>query len=532
MDVIVDAVVERPVGVDTPKLGKARVGVLLDVVFEAEAVAVDAAAAGDDEGIGSDRGDAKEEGAVAANNEEEVATGVTAGEVLLTVVTVGATLTTGSAGEDPNPNDRVDGFAAVGAEKIDALEGAGADVAALVNPKEGWEAADVGVAKEKPVVKVDEVVVVVTDAEKVVLPDDTAANELGAKELPLPKEKGEVEMLVMAGEVVAVEEEAEEGNRGDAEEDAENGDMKDAAGADVAGREKVGVDEDVANEGTEGAALAGEENSVGAEDKDSAGGEEEVLNSEGEAEVLNSGEEAVEDEPKPKLGVEAPNPKPKLGVGEADGAADAEEAEGMEREMGFGAEAANEENRLGVVAAEDRADGKKRLEVVAAEVGADGEKRLEVVAEEEGADGEKRLEVVEAEDAADEEPKVEMPKRDGEEPAVEEAPRGKPEAEDEVAAAAVGTREKRGVVVEEREKGVEEKEEKGNGEEAEAEETEDWYGKEKDDDEEDEDEEEEELKENAMVSVLRILCSAPAEEISRGFGSPQCHNSQGLRKLV
>lgn len=52
MDVIVDAVLERAAaGVDTPKLGKASVGVLLDVVFEAAAVAADAAAAGDDEGI-------------------------------------------------------------------------------------------------------------------------------------------------------------------------------------------------------------------------------------------------------------------------------------------------------------------------------------------------------------------------------------------------------------------------------------------------------------------------------------------------
>lgn len=228
MDVIVDAVVERAraVGVDIPKLGKARVGVLLDVVFEAEAVAADAAAAGDDEGIGSDRGDAADEGAAGANNEEDVATGVTAGgEVLLAVVTVGATLDTCSAGEDPNPNDGVEGFAAVGAEKIDAP--AGTDVAALVNPKEGWDAADVGVAKENPVAKVDEVVAAATGADEVVLPDDTAANELGTKELPLPKEKGEVEMLVMAGEVVAVEEEAEDENRGDAEEDAEKGDMKD-----------------------------------------------------------------------------------------------------------------------------------------------------------------------------------------------------------------------------------------------------------------------------------------------------------------
>ncbi|XP_042404814.1 uncharacterized protein LOC121995028 [Zingiber officinale] len=138
---------------------------------------------------------------------------------------------------------QVEGFAAVGAENIDALEGV--DVAALVNPKEGWDTADVGVAKEKPVAKVD---VVVTGEDEVVLPDDTASNELGAKELPLPKEKGEVEMLVMAGEEVAV---AEEENRGDAEEEAGNGDTKDGAGADVVGTEKAGGDEDVANEGTE-----------------------------------------------------------------------------------------------------------------------------------------------------------------------------------------------------------------------------------------------------------------------------------------
>ncbi|KAG6470282.1 hypothetical protein ZIOFF_071347 [Zingiber officinale] len=207
-------------------------------------------------------------------------------------------------------------------------------------------------------------------------------------------------MLVMAGEEVAV---AEEENRGDAEEEAGNGDTKDGAGADVVGTEKAGGDED---------------------DKAGAGAG-------GEAEVPNNGEAAVEDEPKPKLGVEAPNPKPKLGLEEAEGAADAEG-----KGMGLGEETACEEKRPGVVEAEDGADGEKRLEVVEAEDGADGGKRLKVEAAEDGADVEKRLEVEKAEDAADEEPKVERPKRDGEEPAEEEAPREKPVAEDEAAPAA------------------------------------------------------------------------------------------------
>ncbi|XP_042459046.1 cilia- and flagella-associated protein 251-like [Zingiber officinale] len=214
---------------------------------------------------------------------------------------------------------RVEGFAAVGAENIDALEGV--DVAALVNPKEGWDTADVGVAKEKPVAKVD---VVVTGEDEVVLPDDTTSNELRAKELPLPKEKGEVEMLVMAGEEVAV---AEEENRGDAEEEAGNGDTKDGAGADVVGTEKAGGDEDVANEGTEGAE---------GKQKDRLRGKE-------------------------------------TGVVEAEDGADGEKRlEVVEAEDG-----ADGGKRLKVEAAEDGADVEKRLEVEKAEDAADEEPKVE-----------------------------------------------------------------------------------------------------------------------------------------------------------
>lgn len=312
-------------------------------------VAADAAVPDDKENL-----KAGAEGVDAAGVEacEVSSKGTEAGVIVVAAVETAALVAAADAAAvaiedvEEGPNDKVKGLAAPVLEKaatVDAVEAVTAE-AALPKPKEGWEADEAGVPKEKPDGAGDEAEVVVAAGDA----DEEAAvagAELLENERPLPKGNEGVE-----------EEEEEE------EEDEDDGNKEGKDMAVVAEEE-----EEVANEGKDRAVAV------------EAGAEEAEAPNSGEAETGGAAaeeeeeEELAEEDPNPKRDGDEPDPKPGLGVEEAvdpnpkwegdepdpkrvaEGAAD-DEKEAMEEEKGLGAAAvADPENGIEAAGAIDEA---------------------------------------------------------------------------------------------------------------------------------------------------------------------------------